>query len=91
MSSAVLLDDAGDTAAMAETGKQYDEWLNQAYEIFYPYTTGGYIGDDDYAEGDRGRDMFDSYYGRHLPQLKAVKNKYDPGNLFHHKLSIPLD
>ncbi|MFD6161643.1 FAD-binding oxidoreductase [Nocardia sp. NPDC060256] len=90
MSCWVPLSDAGDIDTMAATGKKYEQWLDQAYEIFYPYTTGGYIGDDDYAEADHGRDIFDSYYGRHLPRLQAVKAKYDPDNLFHHKLSIPL-
>lgn len=91
MSCWVPLEDAGDIDTMVATGKNYEQWLEQAYEIFYPYLTGGYIGDDDYEEGAKGRDMFDSYYGHHLPQLKAVKAKYDPDNLFHHKLSIPLD
>ncbi|MFI6045263.1 FAD-binding oxidoreductase [Nocardia sp. NPDC051321] len=91
MSYSVLREDAGDTATMVELSENYEQWQHQAYEIFYPYLSGGYIGDDDYEEADHGRDMFDSYYGQHLPQLKAIKSKYDPDNLFHHKLSIPID
>ncbi|WP_051728300.1 FAD-binding oxidoreductase [Nocardia brasiliensis] len=90
MSSAIFLDQAGDIDTMVTLGKQRDQWLHEAYEIFYPILAGGYIGDDDYEEGDHGRDMFASYYGEHLPRLKAIKRKYDPDNLFHHKLSIPL-
>ncbi|MFI5783221.1 FAD-binding oxidoreductase [Nocardia sp. NPDC051570] len=91
MASGVFLEETGDTATMVEMGAKLDEWIRTAYEIFYPYTSGGYIGDDDYEEADHGRDMFDSYYGVHLPRLKAIKHKYDPDNLFHHKLSIPVD
>lgn len=65
-------------------------WLTQAYELFYPLTSGGYLGDDDYDEGLHGRDMFQSYYGHHLPRLIAVKKRHDPNNLFHHPLSVPV-
>ncbi|WP_194837357.1 FAD-binding oxidoreductase [Nocardia sp. XZ_19_369] len=90
-SSAIFLEEVDDIDTMVALGKQRDQWLHEAYEIFYPILSGGYIGDDDYEEGDHGRDMFVSYFGNHLPRLKAIKRKYDPDNLFHHKLSIPLD
>ncbi|WP_433664838.1 BBE domain-containing protein [Nocardia sp. CA-128927] len=35
--------------------------------------------------------MYASYYGEHFPRLQAIKRKYDPGNLFHNAMSIPLD
>ncbi|MFI6170400.1 FAD-binding oxidoreductase [Nocardia sp. NPDC051052] len=91
MSSWVMLEDAGDITTMVKIGEDRDAWMHTAYEIFYPYTSGGYIGDDDLEEADHGRDLFDSYYGQHLPRLRDVKRKYDPDNVFHHKLSIPLD
>lgn len=64
-------------------------WLTKAYELFYPLTNGGYLGDDDYDEALHGRDMMQSYYGHHLNRLRRVKAQYDPANLFHHPLSIP--
>ncbi|KAM3528890.1 hypothetical protein NHJ13051_002164 [Beauveria bassiana] len=63
-------------------------WLNRAYELFYPITNGGYIGDDDYDEDENGRSMMDSYYGQHLEKLQLVKAKYDPKRLFSHPLSV---
>lgn len=66
-------------------------WLQQAYDLFYPYTTGGYIGDDDIDENILCRDAYLSYWGKdYLTRLVAIKNKYDPKNRFHHELSIPL-
>ncbi|MFF3223087.1 FAD-binding oxidoreductase [Nocardia suismassiliense] len=75
----------------AEGDRRYREWEDRAYELFHPYSSGPYIGDDDLLEGNHGRDLFEAYYGPHLPRLKEIKRKYDPGNLLHHKMSIPLD
>ncbi|RDI68412.1 FAD/FMN-containing dehydrogenase [Nocardia pseudobrasiliensis] len=75
----------------AEGDRRYREWEDHAYELFHPYSVGPYIGDDDLMEGDRGRDLFEAYYGEHLPRLKQIKRKYDPDNLLHHKMSIPLE
>ncbi|KAM3436594.1 hypothetical protein NHJ13734_005010 [Beauveria thailandica] len=63
-------------------------WLNQAYELFYPITSGGYIGDDDYDEDNHGRSMMASYYGEHLDKLQSIKAKYDPKRLFSYPLSV---
>ncbi|ATY61280.1 FAD binding domain [Cordyceps militaris] len=63
-------------------------WLNQAYELFYPLTKGGYLGDDDYDEANHGRDMMASFYGEHLDKLQVIKAKYDPSRLFSHPLSV---
>ncbi|CAM4015436.1 BBE domain-containing protein [Nocardia ninae] len=74
----------------AEGDRRYREWEGRAYELFHPYSS-PYIGDDDLMEGNHGRDLFEAYYGSHLPRLKEIKRKYDPHNLLHHKMSIPLD
>ncbi|KAL5364531.1 hypothetical protein BJX96DRAFT_187927 [Aspergillus floccosus] len=65
-------------------------WLNQAYNLFLPFASGAYIGDDDLEEGEDESSLFLSFYGSHLPRLSSIKAKYDPANLFHHPLSIPL-
>ncbi|NOK55772.1 oxidoreductase [Burkholderia thailandensis] len=75
----------------AKQGVNRLNWLNECYELFYPYTVGGYIGDDDLDEWAHGRDLFDSYYGKHLDRLISIKNRYDPRNVFRHDLSIPLE
>jgi hypothetical protein len=31
------------------------------------------------------------YYGGNLPRLIQTKQRWDPNNLFHHALSIPVD
>nr|WP_228818530.1 hypothetical protein [Nocardia transvalensis] len=41
-------------------------WQRGAYELMYPHTVGGYIGDDDLDEGLYGRDLYASYYGDHF-------------------------
>lgn len=65
-------------------------WLDQAYNLFLPFTAGAYIGDDDLEEGEDEESLMMSFYGSHLPRLSSIKAKYDPANLFHHPLSIPL-
>ncbi|CAM4406130.1 FAD-binding oxidoreductase [Nocardia ninae] len=80
-----------DPAQLVPLGEQRRWWPREAYELMYPHTVGGYIGDDDLEEQLHGRDMYASYYGAHFPRLQTIKRKYDPDNLFHNAMSIPLD
>ncbi|AOI40482.1 FAD-binding oxidoreductase [Burkholderia oklahomensis] len=75
----------------AKQGVNRLAWLDECYELFHPFTVGGYIGDDDLDEWAHGRNLFDSYYGKNLDRLISIKNRYDPENLFRHDLSIPLE
>lgn len=88
MSVWLPLEEYGGEAGVVAEAERRLPWLTKAYELFYPLTNGGYLGDDDYDEALHGRDMMESYYGNHLPRLRLIKAKYDPGNMFHHPLSI---
>ncbi|RJQ67013.1 hypothetical protein D5S17_34825 [Pseudonocardiaceae bacterium YIM PH 21723] len=45
---------------------------------------------DDLDEATQRRDLYGRYYGEHLPRLQSVTRTYDPDNLFHHPMSIPI-
>ncbi len=81
--------EADDAASIQALGDSRRWWQSEAYELMYPHTLGGYIGDDDLDEAAHGRDLYASYYGDHLPRLQAIKRKYDPDNIFHNAMSIP--
>ncbi|MFI5782951.1 FAD-binding protein [Nocardia sp. NPDC051570] len=89
MSSWFELADFPDEDSLIQAGRANDIWLNEAYNVFRPYSAGGYIGDDDMAENATSEDISTAYWGNHLARLSELKRKYDPANLFHHKLSIP--
>ena len=91
MGMSVWIESEDDDGMACRKGIDRLPWLNAAYELFYPYTSGGYIGDDDVNESDFGRDPYESYYGDNLARLKEIKRAYDPDNIFHHTLSIPVD
>ena len=40
---------------------------------------------------DIGDDYLQQYYGDNLRKLVMIKNKYDPGNVFNWRQSIPLN
>ncbi|WP_082468763.1 FAD-binding oxidoreductase [Sciscionella sediminilitoris] len=91
MGMSVWIESEDDDNEASDAGTARLPWLNDCYELFYPVTTGGYIGDDDRHEADNGRDLFASYYGANFGRLKEIKRAYDPRNVFHHPLSIPVD
>lgn len=52
------------------------------------YSTGGkYV---NYPEGDLPNWAI-AYWGENLPRLSEIKRRFDPGNMFRHGQSIPLD
>jgi FAD/FMN-containing dehydrogenase len=62
------------------------EWVNALRQALVPYTVGTYV---NYPDLDI-INWPEAYYGANLEQLKAVKRKYDPENLFNFPQSIPL-
>jgi FAD/FMN-containing dehydrogenase len=95
---------AADTAFPRRAGTQfciqyYSSWTRAAdtpahlasvakvYAAMRPYMPGAsYV---NYCDLDLP-DYADAYWGDNLPRLMAVKQQYDPDNLFQHAQSVPL-
>jgi FAD binding domain/Berberine and berberine like len=62
--------------------------LREYYEALRPYMSGSaYF---NYCDLDLGADYARAYWGQNLEQLVAVKNKFDPSNIFTHAQGVPL-
>jgi FAD/FMN-containing dehydrogenase len=59
---------------------EYREWVRSYWSALHPYSAGGaYVN----FLMDEGGDRIASSYRGNYARLAAVKQKYDPGNLFH--------
>ena len=58
--------------------------LHDLWKTFEPYTRGYYVNTEPSADEQRLR----ATYGDNYPRLVQLKNKYDPGNLFHLNANI---
>jgi FAD/FMN-containing dehydrogenase len=55
-------------------------WTKNYYDALHPYSAGGaYV---NFLMGDEGGDRVKATYGDNYARLVAIKNKYDPQNLF---------
>jgi FAD/FMN-containing dehydrogenase len=55
-------------------------WTKSYYDALHPYSAGGaYV---NFLMGDEGEGRVKATYGDNYERLVAIKNKYDPGNLF---------
>ncbi len=55
-------------------------WTKSYYDALHPFSAGGaYV---NFLMGDEGEDRVKKTYGNNYERLVAIKNKYDPGNLF---------
>ena len=55
-------------------------WTKGYYNALHPYAAGGaYV---NFLMGDEGEERVKKTYGDHYERLVAIKNKYDPDNLF---------
>ena len=64
------------------------KWNRDLWEAMKPHTTGGVYVNDIGREVEEGADMMRSAYGASYPRLVALKNEYDPKNLFRHNQNI---
>ena len=64
------------------------KWTRDLWEALVPYSTGGTYINNVGREVDEGPDMMRSVFGANYPRLVALKNKYDPENLFRHNQNI---
>jgi len=55
-------------------------WTKNYYDALHPYSAGGaYV---NFLMGDEGAERVKATYGDNYERLVAIKNKYDPNNLF---------
>ena len=60
------------------------KWLREYWGTVEPYTRGAYAND----MADVSRSAVHSMYGSNYNRLQALKNKYDPTNLFRLNANI---
>jgi len=61
--------------------EQHIAWTRTFWSAMRPFASGGvYV---NFLSGDEGEARVRTAYGPNYAQLVALKNKYDPGNLFH--------
>ena len=64
------------------------KWTRELWEAMRPHSTGGVYVNDIGREVEEGADLIRSAYGESYQRLVALKNKYDPTNLFRHNQNI---
>ena len=64
------------------------KWTRDLWEKLVPYSTGGVYVNNVGSEADDGATMIRSAYGANYQRLAAIKQKYDPTNLFRHNQNI---
>ena len=63
-------------------------WTRELAELMRPFTTGSDYVNQIGLETDEGFERIKAAYGLNYERLVAVKNKYDPTNLFRHNQNI---
>jgi hypothetical protein len=66
-------------------GDQHRDWVRQGWERLRPYAAGQYAA----FLSDEGLDGIRTAYGDRLARLTALKDRYDPANVFHLNPNIP--
>ena len=65
--------------------EKHIDWARGLFAALQPYTHGAYIN----FLGDEGQERVRSAYGPNYERLVALKNKYDPTNLFRLNQNVP--
>lgn len=63
-------------------------WCRELWEAMRPFTMGGEYTTQMGLEAEEGGERIKAAYGPNYQRLVAVKNKYDPTNLFRHNQNI---
>src|SRR5262249_21232842 len=63
-------------------------WTRELAEAMRPFTTGSDYVNQIGLETEEGADRIKSAYGVNYERLAALKNRYDPANLFRHNQNI---
>jgi hypothetical protein len=63
-------------------------WRRELAELTRPFSPGSDYVDQIGLETDEGSERIKAAYGANYERLVAVKNKYDPTNLFRHNQNI---
>jgi FAD/FMN-containing dehydrogenase len=69
--------------------ERHIRWARALAEAIEPYTSGGEYINDLGQEAEEGSARIKAGYGANYERLVALKNKYDPLNLFRHNQNIP--
>jgi FAD/FMN-containing dehydrogenase len=77
---AVWLDPAQDAANI--------RWAREVAEAMRPFTTGSDYVNHIGLEAEEGADRIKAAFGANYERLAALKNRYDPTNLFRHNQNI---
>jgi hypothetical protein len=66
-------------------GERHTAWARDGWEALVPHSSGVYVN----FISDEGRAGVQSAYGERLKRLTALKDRYDPTNLFRMNANIP--
>jgi hypothetical protein len=69
-----------------EEEQEYIAWIRKNWETIVPFTDGVYTNN---MMGDEGQKKVISNYGANYDRLIALKNEYDPTNLFRLNVNVP--
>jgi FAD/FMN-containing dehydrogenase len=68
--------------------EQHVRWTRELWQALRPYGTGGVYVNNIGREEEDGAEQVRAAYGANYERLVALKNKYDPTNLFRHNQNI---
>ncbi len=70
----------------ADAAERHTQWVRAFQTAFLPFTMKGVYTN---FLGEEGQEQVQASYGVNYERLVALKNTYDPGNIFHFNQNIP--